>query len=109
MSEEIAQDLFARIREFEWDETKRKNNFKAHKIDFADVKAVFEGFAFVRRSDRRGEIRYQIFGYANGQEVAVACTIREGRCRIISARRARKDERQRYYRGIAGRSPTRED
>jgi len=82
-----------------------------HKIDFEDVRGVFDGYTFIRRSDRHGETRYQIFGYVDGREVAVACTLREdGRlCWLISARRARKDERQKYYRGLAGRSPTGEE
>jgi uncharacterized DUF497 family protein len=109
MKDENLGDLFARIRTFEWDTKKRERNLRDHRIDFEDARAVFGNYAFIRRSDRGNEIRYQIFGYVDGREVAVACTIRENRCRIISARRARKDEREKYYRGLAGRSPTGED
>src|SRR5262249_34258867 len=109
MNDETWDELFGRVRVFEWDERKRQSNLNVHNIDFADLKTVFEEFTFVRRSDRRGETRYQLFGYAHGEEIAVACTIREDRCRIISARRARKDERQKYYGGIARRSDPRED
>lgn len=108
MTEDIAR-LFARIRSFEWDEKKRERNWREHKIDFEDVRGIFEDFAIVRRSDRRGEARYQVFGYVHGREVAIACTIREGRCRIISARRARKDERKKYYDRVAGRAPQGQD
>src|SRR5262245_27158483 len=69
----------------------------------------FDGYTFIRRSDRHGEVRYQIFGYVRGREIAVACTLRGEQCWIISARRARQDERRKYYRGLAERSPTRED
>ena len=49
-----------------------------HKIDFEDVRGILDGYTFIRRSDRHGEVRYQIFGYLQGREVAVACTLRGG-------------------------------
>jgi uncharacterized DUF497 family protein len=109
MTEEAVKQAFARVREFEWNPKKRESNLRDHKIDFEDVKGIFDGYTFIRRSDRHGEIRYQIFGYVHGREIAVACTLRGEQCWIISARRARKDERRKYYRGLAGRSPTGED
>ena len=108
MAEDL-QRLFARVREFGWNPKKRESNLRDHKIDFEDVKSIFDGYTFIGRSDRHGEIRYQIFGYVHGREIAVACTLRGEQCWIISARRARKDERRKYYRGLAGRSPTGED
>jgi uncharacterized DUF497 family protein len=51
MAEEIAAELFARIRDFDWDPNKRKTNLRDHKIDFEDVKSIFQSYAFVRRSD----------------------------------------------------------
>ncbi|MGH7246560.1 MAG: BrnT family toxin [Pseudomonadota bacterium] len=100
MSEEFAE-LFARVRGFDWNPRKREINLRRHKIDFADVKGIFDGYTFVRRSDRHGEIRYQIFGYLQGREIAVAFTIRGDVCWLISARRARRDERQKFYQGLA--------
>lgn len=110
MAEDV-QRLFAGVREFGWDPSKRESNLRDHKIDFENVRGIFDGFTFIRRSDRHGEIRYQIFGYVDDREVAVACTLRESgrRCWLISARRARKDERQKYYRGLAGRTPPGQD
>jgi hypothetical protein len=107
-ADEIRQ-LFARVRAFGWNEQKRERNLQLHGIDFADVKGILDDCAFIRRSDRQGEVRYQIFGYVDGREVAVACTLREQECWIISARRARRDERRKFYTGLAGRSPTGED
>jgi uncharacterized protein len=101
--------LFARIRSFGWHDAKRASNLRTHKIDFRDLKGIFDGYTFIRRSDRYGEVRYQIFGYVDGREVAIACTLRGEECWIISARRARKDERRKYYSGLSGRPPTRED
>ena len=106
---EDVESLIARIRAFGWHEKKREANLRAHGIDFADVKGIFDGYTFIRRSDRHGEIRYQVFGYVHDQEVAVAFTVRDDVCRIISARRARKDERRRYYDRLAGRSPAGKD
>jgi uncharacterized DUF497 family protein len=100
MDEARHDDPFERINTFEWHEKKR---------DFEDVKGIFDGYTFVRRSDRHGEIRYQIFGYVDRREVAVACTIRGNVCWLISARRARRDERRKYYEGLAGRPPTGQD
>jgi hypothetical protein len=108
MAEGVEQ-LFARIREFGWHEGKRASNLRDHKIDFEDVKGIFDSYTFIRRSDRHGEVRYQIFGHIEGREVAVACTLRGGQCWLISARRARRDERRKYYSSVAGRSPTGKD
>jgi uncharacterized protein len=91
------EKAFARIRSFEWDEKKRIENWRRHKVEFDAARTVISDYALIRRSDRSGEIRYQVFGYIDDREVTVVCTIREDRCRIISARRAREDERRKYY------------
>ncbi|UGV27740.1 BrnT family toxin [Rhodopseudomonas boonkerdii] len=96
MTESLTR-LFADIRDFDWDPNKRETNLRDHKIDFDDVWQIFDGYTFTRRSDRHGEVRYQVFGYLEKREVAVACAIRGSLCWIISARRARRDERQKYY------------
>jgi uncharacterized DUF497 family protein len=89
--------LFADIRDFDWNPRKRETNLRDHRIDFVDVRSIFDNYTFVRRSDRHGEIRYQIFGCLEGREIAVACAIRGSICWVISARRARRDERENYY------------
>ena len=96
MTEDV-QRLFADVRDFGWDPKKRETNLRDHKIDFEDVGGILDGYTFIRRSDRHDEVRYQIFGYLQGQEIAVACAIRGTLCWIISARRARRDEREKYY------------
>ena len=102
MTDEDLQSLFAQISDLGWYPKKRDSNLRDHKIDFEDVKGIFDGYTFIRRSDRHGEVRYHIFGYVHGQEVAVACTLRGTLCRLISARRARRDERRKYYNHLAG-------
>lgn len=96
MTEDM-QRLFAGVRDFGWNLKKRETNLRDHQIDFEDVRGILDGYTFIRRSDRHGEVRYQIFGYVQEREVAVACAIRSTLCWIISARRARRDERRKYY------------
>ena len=96
MAEDV-QRLFAGVREFGWNPKKRETNLRDHEIDFEDVRGILDGYTFIRRSDRHGEVRYQIFGFVEGREIAVACAIRSSLCWIISARRARRDERKKYY------------
>ncbi len=95
---DIAQ-LLPGVRSFDWNPKKRESNFRDHKIDFEDVKGVFDGYHIIRRSDRHGEIRYQVLGYVDDREVAVAFTIRTGGvCWLISARRASRKERRELQR-----------
>jgi len=88
--------------DFEWDEAKRLSNILKHGIDFADAIEVFTN-DFTEEEDRRrdyGEPRFTTTGEAGGRLLRVAYTWRGGRCRIISARRARRDERRAYYAGL---------
>jgi uncharacterized protein len=96
MAGDDIKSAFARIRTFGWSEEKPTKNLRVHKIDFRDVRGVFDGYTFVRRSDSDDEVRYQVFGYVEGREVAVVCTLRGEQCWIISARRAHTDERRKY-------------
>ena len=89
--------------EFEWDEAKRQANLAKHGIDFIDAGYIFDG-EFVEREDRRrayGESRYQVTGVVGGRILRVVYTRRGDRCRIISARRVRRNERRDYYASIA--------
>jgi uncharacterized protein len=106
MAEDV-QRLVASIRAFDWDAEKRESNLRDHKIDFRDVRGIFDGYHIIRRSDRHGEIRYEVFGYVENREILAAFTIREGICRLISARRASRKERREFYHRLTGRSPAR--
>ncbi|MFZ1923263.1 MAG: BrnT family toxin [Xanthobacteraceae bacterium] len=98
--------LLAGIRDFDWNPRKRTSNLHDHKIDFEDVKGIFDGYHIIRRSDRHDEIRYEVFGYADNREVLVAFTIRGDVCWIISARRASRKERRAFFQRLARRSAT---
>jgi uncharacterized DUF497 family protein len=99
MTEEefVTQQVFAQVRAFDWDPPKRARNLQDREIDFQDARFVIDGPTIVRRSDRNGETRYMVFGFLNDIEVVVVCTIRGEICWIISARRARRDERKKYH------------
>jgi uncharacterized DUF497 family protein len=100
---------FARIRKFEWDEEKREHNLREHKIDFYDARKVMDEPYFFRRSDRKGEARYIVYGFLEDREVVIICTFRGENCRLISARRARRDEREKYHRNLPRRPQAGED
>jgi len=83
---------------FEWDAAKNEKNIDKHGIDFEDAIGIFAGPVLERPDDRRdyGEPRFIAFGVFDEREIAVVYTIRGTRRRIISARRASKDERKAY-------------
>lgn len=104
MHKDEAQKLFSNIRAYEWDEPKRRRNQVKHDIDFEDLQIVFEDPVVVKRSDRGTETRYIVLGFLEAIAVAVVCTLRGDRCRIISARRARTNERKELDRSLKRRS-----
>ena len=93
--------------EFEWDEGKRLANIQKHGIDFAEAVEMFNGHVLENEDHRRdyGEQRIRAFGEADGRVIQVVYTRRNGRCRLISARRARRDERRAYYASNTGTGP----
>jgi uncharacterized DUF497 family protein len=87
---------------FIWDENKRLSNMKKHGIDFADVPAMFEGDVFTIEDTRfdYGETRYITFGLLQYRVIVVAHTDENGVTRIISARKATKNEEKTYFKEI---------
>ena len=81
---------------FEWDEDKRQLNFVKHYIDFRDAIRVFDGPVFETTASRRGEERRVAIGSVENTEIVVVYVMRGERKRIISARRAHRNERQDY-------------
>ncbi|UEM05531.1 BrnT family toxin [Skermanella rosea] len=84
--------------EFEWDPRKNESNLLKHLIDFDDARKIFLGPIQCAIDDRReyGETRYVAIGALDGVILTVVYTWRGEICRIISARRADKDERSSY-------------
>mgnify|MGYP002622479457 CR=1 FL=1 len=89
---------------FEWNENKRLKNIEKHGIDFADAVKIFDGFIHTYMSNwaEYDEERYVSIGLLEGVEIAVIYTHREGSICIISARRARKNERGMYHEEAEG-------
>ena len=88
---------------FEWDENKASYNYRKHGIKFEDAVKVFNDPFRLSRQDRyeHGEYRWQVIGMnQNEQLLLVAHTYydRNGQeiIRIISARKADKQERKQY-------------
>jgi uncharacterized DUF497 family protein len=103
MAEDNGGKLFAHNRAFEWDDNKRRANVKKHGIDFEVAKEVFgDPAAYTYTSSRAlSERRYVTVGMTRNVMIAVICTLRDGTVRIISARAARRKERQLYGREIS--------
>ena len=88
---------------FEWDENKRQSNLLKHRIDFVDVRALFDGRPNVSvPATSIDEQRFATTGQVQGRFVTVIWTWRGDARRIISARSARDGER-RAYRDLHGR------
>ena len=81
---------------FEWDESKRRANLAKHLIDFHDATQIFDGPVFEKAQRRQGEECVLAIGLMHDIEIVVVYVMRGMTKRIISARRAHKDERQDY-------------
>ena len=82
---------------FEWDESKRQANLEKHHIDFLDARRVFDTPVFEKIERRHGEDRVVAVGLMAGIEIVVVYVARGSRRRMISARRANRNERQEYH------------
>lgn len=85
---------------FEWDDNKRRVNVAKHGLDFVDATEVFadpKQFTY-RSAHRSGEERFVSIGSVHGRLIAVMFTQRGDKLRIISARLARRNEREQYER-----------
>ncbi|MDB5557253.1 MAG: hypothetical protein JWQ36_187 [Enterovirga sp.] len=84
---------------FEWDEDKAALNIAKHGVSFEAAIQVFADPERLEEVDRRrdyGEARFNTIGVVDGFHLTVTWTPRRGVARIISARRASREERERY-------------
>ena len=86
---------------FEWDDEKERRNVARHNLNFDATMAILTGKGVERRSDREGEHRWAFTGEHDGKLWTVIFTRRGDNDRIISARRARKNEERDYYNTFA--------
>lgn len=90
--------------DFSWDETKRRENWKRHRVDFAYAARIFLRPHLTRIDDREnyGEERLISLGMVEGECFVVVHTERDGATRIISAWKASRIEREEYYTRFLG-------
>jgi uncharacterized DUF497 family protein len=87
----------------EWDEEKRKSNINKHGFDFVDAVKNFEGATFTMRDDRfdYGDNRYISLGMLEGIIIVIAHSEIDDLIRVISMRKATKNEQKIYFRGFS--------
>lgn len=78
------------------------NNITLHEIDFVDVVEIFQNETLTDIDDRYEyrETRFLTLGLVNGVVFAVSHTETDDVVRIISARKAQKDEEIKYFKEI---------
>ena len=84
---------------FTWDEAKRRQNVAKHKLDFRDAARISWQYAVLSEMQRvDGEEREIVFVPLHANIIVVAYTILpDDTYRLISMRRANKNELGEYY------------
>ena len=85
--------------EYEWDPAKAKANLRKHRISFADAALALEDTRALTMADpdASGEQRWVSLGSdPRGRVLITVFTTRGRHTRIISARKASRNERRRY-------------
>lgn len=94
---------------FEWDDSKNRQNIEKHGIGFEQAVKIFDGLTLCRADDRfdYGERREISIGLIDRTvAIVVVHTDRNGTCRIISARQANRKERERYEHEVQKKTDT---
>lgn len=88
---------------FEWDPKKAELSLRKHGVEFDEASTVFGDPLALLMPDPDhsvGEMRYILLGMSSQQRLlVVAFAERPPRTRLISARRATKQERRKYEEG----------
>jgi len=82
-----------------WDAKKANRNFRKHGVRFSDVEPIFENERAIIIPERvNGEERLIIIGIDGlARILVVVCTVSGEKVRIISARKAGRNESQCYW------------
>jgi uncharacterized protein len=85
--------------EIEFDPAKETSNRARHGMGFAGAEAIFAAFRIDDEDDREdyGEPRFVTLGRIGRKVVVCVWSPRGGKARIISLRKADKDEREIYH------------
>lgn len=84
---------------YQWNRGKATANLRKHGIDFADAVSVFsDSLAITIPDERFDEERFVTIGMdAFARILVVVYSLRGDEIRLISARKATRQERQQYY------------
>jgi uncharacterized DUF497 family protein len=88
--------------EFDWDPLKAQANLRKHRVPFLKACEVFKDVNRLERLDNSGqygEERWNVLGRVEQAILFVVYTQRGERIRLISARRATRNEQQTYWNG----------
>lgn len=87
---------------FVWDETKRRNNIKKHGLNFSEAQKVFLGPTFTFEDERfdYNEQRFITVGLLDITVVVIAHAETEKEIRIISMRKATKNEQKIFFENL---------
>ncbi len=92
---------------FEWDPAKAEANLRKHGIGFEDAALALLEVGLMKPSPRNDEHRFEAICILQGVLIVVVWTPRANAIRVLSARRAKRNERKRYRealrRGAEGR------
>jgi uncharacterized protein len=81
---------------FEWNTVKAESNFLKHGIRFEDATEIFEQLHLDKSSDYAHEERRLAISELSNQVITVIYMKRGDAIRLISARRARENEKREY-------------
>jgi hypothetical protein len=85
---------------FQWDSRKAASNLRVHGVSFREATTVFADPLSITISDpdhSTAEMRFVDIGVSNlGRLLVVSYTERSDEVRVISARRATRNEREQY-------------
>lgn len=85
--------------QYEFDPNKSAANLEKHGIDFEEAQALWDDEYRIEVDARSGsEVRYAVIGRMFDSMWTAICTARDENVRIISVRRARKEEAVLYER-----------
>lgn len=85
-----------------WNESKRRSNLTKHSLDFKDAERIFAGPLVLFEDDRTdyGEQRMIAMGLLDALVVVIVHVESDNTIRIISMRKADKNETNLYYQNL---------
>ncbi len=88
--------------EFEYDTNKSLSNKTKHGIDFDEARLLWDDkhLIVLPAKEKRGEVRYLVVGKIVDRYYSAIITFRGVKVRIISVRRSRENEIERYKRSL---------